>query len=415
MYPHLKNDIEIHYIDNYGIALKDTVSRLLSDVDIYIIDKLNGEKSISDIVNEITDELGANDKMQIESIVKEFLKDNPDLIENNCVPNLHAYKKSGVKGKKYPYNIILSLTNECNLVCTHCYKSCSSVNNDFLPYDKLIDTLNHLKNKSKNIQLTGGEPMLHERFFDILNFCVNNFSTTITTSATLVSDENVHNFSGTKDVQVSLYSIDEYEHERVSLTKGSWEKTINGIKLLIKNKIPVTIATIATKSNLSQIEKMINYLIDIGVTGLNIGLLSKWGRGLNLNDEWLINIDERSIAAEMIKELSERYANDINISIWDKKNTRLESDFDFEGLQCGAGLFTWAISEKGNIKPCDFFPDNLFSFGNILQNDIENILDSYNLNGMMKGINEWDKLLKSNNSNLTSVCEMIENYKLHKC
>jgi radical SAM protein with 4Fe4S-binding SPASM domain len=270
-----------------------------------------------------------------------------------------------------------------------------------------MNTLTKLKNKSRSIQLTGGEPMLYDRFFEILDYCKNNFRTNITTSATYINDSNVENFKGVQFVQVSLYSEKEWEHEEITQVKESYKNTIKGIKHLVNNKIPTNVATIATKNNINKMEDMIKFLINIGVKGLSVGLVSKWGRALQLDDSWTLNSEEKSRISDTLEELNIKYKKYITVSTWKNKDIILNED-NKARLSCGAGLLTWVISEKGTIKPCEFFPDSLFSVGNIFEEDIEEIVNKYTLENMSKGITQWETELRQNNSSLRDICQIIE-------
>lgn len=415
MYPYLKKDLRLHYLENSGFIIGDNINCILNEIEVYILDKINGEKTIDDLTDEITIELNADDKFEIKSIVKKFIEDWKRIINISSTPNKNTIRTTGVKGKKYPINVILSLTNKCNLTCIHCYKSCSSKNNDFIPYDKLISTLNFLKGNTLNLQLTGGEPMLHSEFFKILNLSKKNFQTTITTAATLINETNVHHFHGVKDVQVSLYSYNKHEHESVTLTKGSYDRTINGINLLVQNEIPLTVSTIITKGNIDKLEDMIKFLINLKVKKMAIGIFSKVGRGLTSSDEWTITKAEKDEVTSIINDMGYKYKDSITISKWVNRENDLNCDNEVEGLSCGAGLSIWTISEKGNIKPCDFFPDDLFSFGNIIENNIEDIINNYSLNSLPKNILKWHKKLNMNNRSLLDICDMIENYRINNC
>ena len=75
--------------------------------------------------------------------------------------------------------------------CIHCFKDCSSNKRTFINYDNLISVLNYFKGKIRSLQLTGGEPMLHNNFFNILDFSKKNFSTMITTTGTLINEKNI--------------------------------------------------------------------------------------------------------------------------------------------------------------------------------------------------------------------------------
>ncbi|WP_066503182.1 radical SAM/SPASM domain-containing protein [Abyssisolibacter fermentans] len=422
MYPHLKESLKVHYIDNYGIVIGGK-NKYLSDIDVYILDKLDGEKSIDNVINDIVLELGSDDRNQISDIMNQFLENNKSILTFNDKPSKYTMKHTGEKNKKYPYYIIFSITNSCNLTCKHCFKSCNISNKDFIPYERLMSTLKCLAGKTPGIQLTGGEPMLHNRFLDILRYSKENFDVNITTSATLINEKNAHEFKGVSGVQISLYSHKEDEHEYVTSTKDSYNKTINGIKELVKNDVNVSIAMIATKNKIDEIEEMAKFLISIGVKKLTVGAFSKCGRGLNLDDSWLLSKEDHIVVENKLKELNSKYKGEIDITKWEDSSSELkiekqdkeefiEEEVKEERFNCGAGTSSWSISEKGNIKPCDFFPEELFSYGNIIDNDIDDIVANYKLYGLKNKVEQWNKQLENKNSSVSNVCKMIEEFRI---
>ncbi|WDV44905.1 radical SAM protein [Clostridiaceae bacterium M8S5] len=415
MYPHLKEELKFHYINDYAIVTggKD---RMLSDIDIYIFDKLTGEKTIDNVIDEIAIELGAEERSQIEVVFDKFLDANNDILKYEEKPAVYTIPYTGERNMKYPSTLILSLTNRCNLTCKHCYKSCNINNKDFLPYDELIDILEKVNGKVPGLQLTGGEPMLHERFFDILKYCNENFGVNITTTATLITEENAPKFKGTKSVQISLYSHIKEKHEQLTNTKGSYDKTVNGIKQLVKNDINVSVAMLANHKNLDEIQLMLEFLLSMGVKRFSLGSLSKCGRGLNLEDHWFLDEEHRVKAEDLLLELGEKYKGKIDIEQWNdgkdakepEEEEKKEDEKEREGMGCGAGTLTWCISAKGNILPCDFFPEDLFTYGNILERDMIDIVKDFKLDKLDEKMITWDKELREVNSSVKEICEKME-------
>ena len=65
-----------------------------------------------------------------------------------------------------------ALTNKCNRTCKFC--SCFSRPNKttFLSFDVVKEYIDSY-DKEFEIQLEGGEPTLHENFFDIIQYAIN--------------------------------------------------------------------------------------------------------------------------------------------------------------------------------------------------------------------------------------------------
>ena len=89
--------------------------------------------------------------------------------------------------------LFLELTDACNMSCLHCGSRCSQKNADFLPVNSiysLLDTVaEHYPPENILICLTGGEPLLHPGFFDIVSYIQKKgFPWGMTTNATLIDD-----------------------------------------------------------------------------------------------------------------------------------------------------------------------------------------------------------------------------------
>ena len=68
--------------------------------------------------------------------------------------------------------LYINLTNKCNRECPFCRAFSKPSNNTFLGFDQLqsiIDYHNTL-NEPYEVELDGGEPLLHPQLLDILNF-----------------------------------------------------------------------------------------------------------------------------------------------------------------------------------------------------------------------------------------------------
>ncbi|MBU5436920.1 radical SAM protein [Tissierella sp. MSJ-40] len=414
MYPHVLNNSILHYFEDRGILITDVGNYVLNDVEIYMIEKFSGNKSINEITSEIAIELETDDKFKIENIMMDFIKSKSNFIFLSELPKSTYFKKTGLKDAKVPMGVVLSLTDKCNLNCIHCFKKCSNKNDDFIPYNELIDTLSFLKDKTTNIQLTGGEPMLHNKFFDILKHCIDNFDTSITTNGTLINSENVNNYKGVNTVQISMYSYEENKHDLVTTVSGSFRKTINAINELSKIKIPSTVSTIITKQNINNIENMIEFTYKIGASSIRFGNLTSSGRAASLSSLVISQEDIKNVEY-ILDDLSEKYRNKIRVLTWREDENKKGIDFKHKSLECGAGLLNWCISEAGIIKPCEFLDDDVCPIGNIKENKVEELVKNYNLDKMTEGLIRFEKKLNKENTSIKNMCQQIKNYYLQYC
>jgi len=409
MYPYIKENCNYHLIDDHGIIFTPDGTYILNNVEAYIMEYINGLNSMEEIIEIISNELNIEDKCKIKDIILEFIDSKPKALSIDTNKKNYNIVKTGEKGIKIPLNLIISLTNKCNLKCVHCFKSCSSNEKTFIDYNNLINLLSYFKGKIRSLQLTGGEPMLHDNFFQILDFSKKNFSTMITTTGTLINEKNIEKFIGVNSVQLSLYSSYERKHDEFTTVTGSHKKTVQAAKLLNKFNINSVVGTILTKNTIDDIEDFVKFSIDIGVKNLRFGTLSLLGRAESLTNI-MLNEEDLEKANYDIKNFIEKYKKDIIIDSFDKEKIQKGFQENYKCINCGAGILNWCISENGNIKPCEFIPDNIFSMGNINKSPIENILKDYNFSDLPLSMKKWQNNLNKRQFSIKDICTEMEDY-----
>ena len=90
-----------------------------------------------------------------------------------CGPSQHC----GDQVENHSCNMLIEITQSCNLTCPTCYAGSSPQNKSFMSIDKfesIIDGLLDIgKGEADLIQLSGGEPTIHPDFFDILQMAID--------------------------------------------------------------------------------------------------------------------------------------------------------------------------------------------------------------------------------------------------
>ncbi|WP_162265453.1 radical SAM protein [Abyssisolibacter fermentans] len=390
---------------------------MLNNIEVYMLEKIDGIKCKNTIVKEIMTELEIDDTDRVRSILDDFIESKSLLIKTSKNPKNYIIKKNGMKTQNIPIHLIISLTNKCMMSCKHCFKNCSAEKNTFINYDKLMDTLRYLKGKSISIQLTGGEPMVYHRFLDVLDYCSDNFNTTVTTTAVLINKNNINHFKKVKDVQISVYSNISEEHDAFTKLKGSFNATMKGIDIAVKAGILVSIATIVTKSNKNRLQDIVDLAIEHGVKFLKFGALRPFGRAIALKNKIILSSDEEDEVAKTISDLCEKNKDKIYIDKWEGRDeSSCNNSFkEFSCFDCGGGIFQWCISEYGNIKPCEFVPDEIFSMGSIEEEKIEDIICRNNLNELAQSMKKWKVDLNKNELEMRDICDSIDRYYQENC
>lgn len=98
---------------------------------------------------------------------------------------------------------------------------------------------------------------------------------------TRLEDSNIFN------VQVSIDGIGE-THDSFRGKKGTYERAINAIKLLRDANYNVSISSTVTKQNMSEIPRIIDMAIDLGISSFKTTLFMPAGRGKSNIDKYVL-------------------------------------------------------------------------------------------------------------------------------
>lgn len=148
----------------------------------------------------------------------------------------------------------------CNLRCKHCYitkGAVSSVKNkeDFISLDKIKQSLSCVdSSKLRSIYLTGGEPLMHPDFNQILRMCLKVTNTTVMSNGIMINDKKARFLRKIDDesrfetiYRISLDSIDELENDALR-GRGSFRKALCAIMSLLKYEFNPIISVVNYKN-----------------------------------------------------------------------------------------------------------------------------------------------------------------------
>ena len=155
-------------------------------------------------------------------------------------------------------NLFIQLCSKaCNLKCKHCYIERNPYKNeeDFISLDKVKTTLLQAKNKNiKLIYLTGGEPLLHTDFNQILRMSLKISNTTVMSNGVMINDKKARFLRKIDDesqfetiYRISLDSVDELENDTLR-GRGSFRKALVAIMSLLKYEFNPIISVVNYKN-----------------------------------------------------------------------------------------------------------------------------------------------------------------------
>jgi radical SAM protein with 4Fe4S-binding SPASM domain len=249
---------------------------------------------------------------------------------------------------------ILELTYRCNLRCVHCFVDVTEDNERSLTLEDWQGVIDQLKAAGTMYLLfTGGEVMVREDFLEIAAYARRHgFFVGFLTNCTLITPAMAQDIGDLQpySIATSLYGASAATHESVTRVAGSFEKTIEGIKLLVNQGLTPLVQTLAMKSNLAELTRIKTLVNDLGaVASVDIGMApSKTGSTFPFRYE------------PSLEEL---------VGCGWRSDVPSDNTVNSVGL-CKAGKALCSVSPEGDVFPCIMFPLKL---GNLRKSNFDEI------------------------------------------
>ena len=165
----------------------------------------------------------------------------------------------------------LELTYRCNLQCMHCYNAAGDAKElDTQEWKNVIDVL--FDCGCLRVFLTGGEPLLHEGFIDILEHARSKYMAVgVLTNGVLLDDETAERMKrrGVTSLHFSVDGPAAFIHDEFRGVKGSFEKTRAAVQLALSKGLRVKVTTCIHRKNLEEGENLVNLMNTLGITEYN--------------------------------------------------------------------------------------------------------------------------------------------------
>jgi len=277
--------------------------------------------------------------------------------------------------------IIISITNRCNLKCKMCdipqlKKEKELTTAEITNFIKDLEEL-----KPETIVFSGGEPFLREDIFILLEFAKEQgFRTCITSNGTLITKDIAVELKKVKTDIVNI-SIEGPEKVHDNLRgEGSFAKSIEALSYLKEQGIETTIATVVSKFSYKYLSFMVELAHFLKATTVKFQIFNEifLNGPKNSSDFYL----EESCFAEVKKEIiktiaiSRKYRINTNPSAYLKRIPYYlcRKKLDTMALGCSALWEVCSIDAGGNIYPCWVLTQYLL--GNIMTEKISDIWDN---------------------------------------
>lgn len=170
-----------------------------------------------------------------------------------------------------PSKTLLLLTGyACNNNCAYCSTVASPRNNPSTEY--LVDEIKKGFDEGfDNIEFLGGEPTIRPDFFELLKMAKKTGyqGIAITTNGRMFAYEDFcqqAKEAGLNQAVFSLHGHNKILHDGATRTPGSFDQCVKGIKnLLAVGSNDVAINTVVVKTNVNKLNKLAEFLLDLGI------------------------------------------------------------------------------------------------------------------------------------------------------
>lgn len=217
-------------------------------------------------------------KISKETVKKDVLNVAKELKRHSFLDSQEQNKSERKPNLK---SLHLHLTSRCNLNCDHCYNAVQSRTIEDIPTTtvfRLIDEFTQMG--GQHLTLSGGEPMLHQDFKNIIRYASSNLETRLLTNGTLI-DKKMAEFLAEQKiwVQISLDGSTEEKHDFIR-GKGSFRKSLSAIRFLQDAGLEkqINTATVVLDHNLDDLSNIISLGVDLGIPLVRFLPLRRGGR-----------------------------------------------------------------------------------------------------------------------------------------
>ena len=241
-----------------------------------------------------------------------------------------------------PTQLHLDLTAACTERCVHCYLP--DYPNKHIPFELAEKALREFRAmQGLTVHLTGGECMLHPDFERVCGLCRDlNLNFVILSNMTACDERRIAFLAEVQPqfINVSLYSMDEREHDAITQLPGSWRRTMAAILACEEAGVPIRLAAPLLKENRKAFGMLARFAQEHRMHLIpSIDIVPQ-------SDHDCSNLDHACSAAELREALA---ANpDIFDRGWD-----LSRRVDADAKLCDIGLSRLYLNSFGNYYPCD--------------------------------------------------------------
>ena len=221
-------------------------------------------KKTSKIENFLTSVLSEK-KLNLMKLVNNSLKNLSGIDQEWNSYQYHRQKFNVSEIDYIPPVFVATIVDSCNLRCPNCFYILENPDkwfNSTLSVKKFEQILKKYNKemKAKIIFLTGGEPLIHPQFGELVKICRDyKLIPKIASNGILI----MNNPSALENLEYANISADSYDYETYNKyrggTKRQFDRMVEGLNFLKESNLNFSISFVLSRENIFDFEKMIEF------------------------------------------------------------------------------------------------------------------------------------------------------------
>jgi len=272
---------------------------------------------------------------------------------------------SGSSIKRIPMYGMFEVTRRCPLKCAHCYNNLPLNDREALHDELTLDEHCHILDELTDagclwLTYTGGEIFARKDFLDIYTHAKKKgLLVSLFTNGTLLTPEIADYLAQWPPyvIEITLYGRTRETHEQVTGVPGSYEKCMEGIRLLRERNLPLRLKTMALTINEHEIGLLRSFVED------ELGVEFRFDPMITPRLDYSQNPLDLRLPPQRVLELD--FEDTKRKLEWEKFAGRLNSCSPLQRANneiyyCKAGIKGFGIDPYGGLNLCLFSPDGKY-------------------------------------------------------
>ena len=287
---------------------------------------------------------------------------------------------------RFVYAMNLMLTGKCNYNCRHCFNAAENADRMAeWDYDALLDLLDQAADCGiHSITLTGGEPMIHPHFHDVVRVIYerNMVLEKLTTNGFFLRQETLDLFRelhASPRIKISFDGVG--HHDWMRGVPGAEKDAERAFRLCAENGFRTLAQTQVHRGNIDVMAETLRFLEDLGVTSTRIIRTTPVPRWVKNAPDGTLPMEEYFAKMLDLAEDWMRGEHTMSVVVWRYLNLypkekaygmvldqRADGHYQPTAPVCGGNRTMMAVTCEGNAVPCLQMSDYVAQLGRTFDN-----------------------------------------------